>query len=368
MSFLHCAGARGFSARRLACFIMALLLLGAGSHAEDRKPGGVDMTLLARSNLAAWCIVPFDAKNRGPEERARMLAELGLRRLAYDWRAEHIPTFDEEIAAMRRHGIEITAWWVVPDGRDVITRTILEVCKRNNLQTQFWTLIPEPLPGSTDQGVKVRVAAEKLRPLAEEAAKIGCTVALYNHGGWFGEPENQIAIIQELNLPNVGLVYNFHHGHHQIERFPEMFAAMKPHLLALNLNGMIARGDEAGHKILHLAEGDQELSMLKVVLESGWKGPVGILDHRDETDSRETLRLNLQGLDWLIAELQERGSGGPRPFKVPEPTRRSSGAGGFHAHEISAPPFARGPHPHDEPLPLPHGERRFETRAHRKIP
>jgi hypothetical protein len=216
---------------------------------------------------------------------------------------------------------------VVPDGRDATTRTILDACKRNNLQTQFWTLIPEPLPGSTDQSAKVRAAAEKLRPLAEEAAKIGCKVALYNHGGWFGEPENQIAIIQELNLPNVGLVYNFHHGHHQIERFPEMFAAMKPHLLALNLNGMIARGDEAGHKILHLAEGDQELSMLEVVLESGWKGPVGILDHRDETDSRETLRLNLQGLDWLIAELQETGSGGPRPFKVPESTRRSSEAG-----------------------------------------
>ena len=38
----------------------------------------------------------------------------------------------------------------------------------------------------------------KLRPLAEEAGKIGCSLALYNHGGWFGEPENQIAIIERL--------------------------------------------------------------------------------------------------------------------------------------------------------------------------
>ncbi len=40
--------------------------------------------LFARSNLVAWCIVPFDSQKRGPEERAAMLERLGLRRLAYD--------------------------------------------------------------------------------------------------------------------------------------------------------------------------------------------------------------------------------------------------------------------------------------------
>ena len=63
--------------------------------------------LFAPSNLVAWCIVPFDAKKRGPEERAQMLDRLGLKRLAYDWRDEHIPTFDQEVETMQRHGIEI---------------------------------------------------------------------------------------------------------------------------------------------------------------------------------------------------------------------------------------------------------------------
>ena len=40
-----------------------------------------------------------------------MLERLGVTRLAYDWRAEHIPTFDAEVAALQRHGIELTAWW-----------------------------------------------------------------------------------------------------------------------------------------------------------------------------------------------------------------------------------------------------------------
>jgi hypothetical protein len=61
--------------------------------------------IFARTNLVAWCIVPFDARKRGPEERAQMLDRLGIKRLAYDWRAEHVPTFDAEMEACQRHGI-----------------------------------------------------------------------------------------------------------------------------------------------------------------------------------------------------------------------------------------------------------------------
>ncbi|MFM8434591.1 MAG: sugar phosphate isomerase/epimerase, partial [Planctomycetia bacterium] len=35
--------------------------------------------LFRRDNLVAWCIVPFDAKKRGPEERAAMLEKLGFK-------------------------------------------------------------------------------------------------------------------------------------------------------------------------------------------------------------------------------------------------------------------------------------------------
>lgn len=40
-----------------------------------------DAGLFARTNLVAWCIVPFDAKKRGPEERAAMLEKLGFQLL-----------------------------------------------------------------------------------------------------------------------------------------------------------------------------------------------------------------------------------------------------------------------------------------------
>ena len=40
-----------------------------------------------------------------------MLEKMGVKRLAYDYRAEHIPQFDTEMEALKRHGIELTAWW-----------------------------------------------------------------------------------------------------------------------------------------------------------------------------------------------------------------------------------------------------------------
>ena len=73
-----------------------LLLIAVGADgmaqvpaaSESKQPtAGQDTpsTLWDRDNLVAWCIVPFDAARRGPVERAAMLDELGIRRLAYDY-------------------------------------------------------------------------------------------------------------------------------------------------------------------------------------------------------------------------------------------------------------------------------------------
>lgn len=268
-----------------------------------RSPEVPAASVFEPANLMAWCIVPFDANKRGPEERARMLERLGFRHFAYDWREEHIPTFDAEVEAMQRHGISLDAWWF-PAGLDSTARTILQVLERHRVKAQLWVTLGDPAPQSNDAVVKVRAAADIVRPIAKEAARIGCSVGLYNHGGWFGEPENQLAIIEHLGLPNVGIVYNFHHGHDHVQRFDKLFARMQPRLLAVNLNGMVLGGDREGKKILPLGQGDQELGMLRIIRDSGWRGLVGIIDHREETDSEQTLRENLEGLKRLRRQLE----------------------------------------------------------------
>jgi hypothetical protein len=44
--------------------------------------------------------------------------------------------------------------------------------------------------------------------------------------------------------------------------------------------------------------------MFKVLLESGYDGPVGILDHQRQLDAEESLQANLGGLRKLRTKLQ----------------------------------------------------------------
>jgi putative heme-binding domain-containing protein len=270
-----------------------------------------------RKNLVAWCIVPFDAKNRTPEDRAAMLKRLVFSRYAYDWRAEHLTTFDREVVALKANGVELTAVWF-PANLGTNAQALLAVIKKHGLKPQLWVTMGDP--GEKTQAEKVEAAAKVLRPIAEEADKLGCKVALYNHGGWFGEPENQIAIIELLKRTNVGMVYNQHHGHDHLDRFPALLQKMKPHLLALNINGMLKDGEKAGKKILPLGQGDLDLKLLTIIATSGYQGPIGILGHTQD-DAEERLRDNLDGLDWLLPQLD-----GKPPTAKPKPRTQVSAA------------------------------------------
>ncbi|MGI9428363.1 MAG: hypothetical protein ACR2NM_06880 [Bythopirellula sp.] len=250
---------------------------------------------LAEENLVAWCIVPFDAKHRGPAERAAMLKRLGLRRVAYDWREEHVPTFEQEILEYKKHGLEYFAFWDWhPD--------MVKLVKKHDIHPQFWLMMPNPKSGS--QAEKVEAAAQGLLPKVEEAGRLGCQIGLYNHGDWAGEPENLVAVCRWLReheqAKHVGIVYNFHHAHDRIDDFAVAFAEVEPYLLCLNLNGM---NRDAKPKILPMGQGQFEKQMIEVVRKVGYEGPIGILDHREEIDAEVSLRENLQGLALLRAKL-----------------------------------------------------------------
>ncbi len=257
----------------------------------------------ARSNLVAWCIVPFDGKKRGPAERAEMLVRLGLKRCAYDWRQNHVAEFEDEILQYQKHGIEYFAFWGSHP-------KAFELFRKYELHPQIWQTLGSP--NAPTQEARVAAAAKGMLGMVEETRKLGSKLGLYNHGGWGGEPTNLVAVCQYLrkhhNATHVGIVYNFHHAHEHIADFAESFALMKPYLLCLNLNGMNAG---AKPKILQLGQGDFDLRMLKVVKESGYSGPIGIIGHTQD-DVEERLRDNLDGLDWLLPQLDEKPAG-PKP-------------------------------------------------------
>jgi len=289
----------------IRCLAFLLCLFGTAiSSAEDQNTEQDKTAVLRRNNLVAWCVVPFDASKRGPAERAGMLKELGITRCAYDWRAEHVPTFEQEILEYKEHGIEFFAFWGAHD-------EAFKLFKKYNLHPQIWIMMAQPA-GET-QAAKVEAAAQQMLPLAKRSKAMGCKLALYNHGGWSGEPQNLVAVckrLRELEQDHVGIVYNFHHGHGHIDDWAESFTLMKSYLHCLNLNGMNAKEQP---KILGIGKGTYELDMIRVVVESGYQGPIGILDHREQLDARESLLENRDGLEWVRKEIEKPGNGGPKP-------------------------------------------------------
>ena len=312
---------RALRASYLLLAFAALVPAASLARAADAPAAGgaAGKSVFARENLVAWCIVPFDAKQRTPAQRAEMLAKMGVKRLAYDWRDQHLPTWDEELTQLKKHGIELTALWF-PAGLNEQAKVLLDGLKRHDVKTQLW--VSASIEPGADGAKGVHQGTDLIRPIAQEAAKLGCTVALYNHGGWFGEPENQVQIVKELQaegVTNVGIVYNLHHGHEHLDRFPAMLETMKPHLLALNLNGMTKGGDKAGKKILPIGQGDLDLQLLKTIRDSGYTGPIGVLNHTDE-DAEGRLLDNVEGLEWLVPQLDGKPAGQrptPRTWKDP---------------------------------------------------
>lgn len=269
----------------------AVRWMGGHSRLASSRAG-----LLDQSNLVAWCIVPFDAKKRGPAARAEMLSRLGLSRVAYDWRAEHVGTFEEEILEYKKRGIEYFAFW---DSHE----KAFELFEEHGLHPQIWKTLSSPQTGTQQE--KIATAAQALLPLVERTRDLGSKLGLYNHGGWGGEPENLIAVCDYLrthhDAEHVGIVYNFHHGHEHITAFQKRFRAMLPYLLCVNINGMNSTADP---KILPVGSGEHEKAMIGVVLRSGYQGPIGILGHIASEDVEVSLRNNLRGLERVKAALE----------------------------------------------------------------
>jgi sugar phosphate isomerase/epimerase len=152
--------------------------------------------------------------------------------------------------------------------------------------------------------------AERIRKIVELAAPYGCKVELYNHNGWFGQPDNEVAVIERLKqkgVGGVGMVYNFSHGHGDIADFPAIWKRIEHYVVAVNVTGMVMNG-----RIIPPSQGDKELEMMRTIQQSGWHGPIGLIAEQGG-DAEVTLGNNLRGLDWLKKELAHPGSGGERP-------------------------------------------------------
>jgi hypothetical protein len=332
-------------------------------------------SLWAHDNLVAWEVIPFDSLKRGPEDRAKMFKRLGIRHYAYlnypDLEPKDPGQFrlqvDAEIEAMQRYGIDIIAWyfWIESDdaAEDPKVTVTLESFKRHGVHPQLWVAQSERyLPKTSEQWAKyyppgiepppsyanldalsdtdvlalananrenfpknmeeykqrVQREATRIATFVRLATPYGCHVDIYNHGGWFGVIDNQLAVLDRLKtmgVNDVGMVYNFSHArdplHDDSKDFAELWKRIRAHVVEVNVTAMkIDTGD-----VYYPSQGEGELEMMRIIQKSNWKGPIGIVVQRHE-DAEVVLKNDGEGLDWLAAELRRAGSGGPRPFPI----------------------------------------------------
>lgn len=205
--------------------------------------------------------------------------------------------------ALNKHDIHLQAYWL-HTGPDPVKegnlKLMLDALKRNQVKTQIWLMGTGINLSPLSQQEKIVAIKKPVKHIAEEAAKIGCAVGLYNHGGWYGEPENQLAIIDYLQMPNMGIVYNFHHAEEQVDRFPEFFPKLLPPLYALNLSGLKGKNPA---KVVPVGDGDIEANMIRIVQESGYIGPVGIINEETHPDAKQGLLMNMHRVEKVLKHL-----------------------------------------------------------------
>ena len=254
-------------------------------------------------NLVPWCTVAFDSKKRSPEDRAQMIGDLGLKRSAYAWRQRHLKEFEREILAYKENGIEYFTFFNWHPSMEPLIR-------KHNIKPQIWHYMQFNPTGTQEE--KVAATAEHIKPLVDKTRELGLKFALYNHGGWTGEPENMAAVVEHVRKTqpdsnHVGIVYNFHHGHGDIPDFKNRFQRMMPFLYCVNVNGMvdaeIVNEKTLENKILTIGTGKYEESMIRTVVASGYSGPIGIIDHRNELDSKVALKDNIEALKKLMNQI-----------------------------------------------------------------
>lgn len=251
--------------------------------------------------MLPWSIVAFDNKERTPVERVDMIKRLGYDQYAFGGRKQHFETMATEIEYARSQQIDIPVVWLYitpfdqPGKLREEAELIFKALEETNHSCELWVGIsPKVFKDMSDQDAFIK-AQSLIEYVSKRATAVNCTIALYNHGGWYGKPKNQLAILKSLPEESIKLVYNFHHAHEELDNYQENMKLMLPYLSCVNLNGM----QKDGPKIMTIGSGNLEKEMISYLLKIGYRGRFGILGHVKGGDAKELLQQNFAGLQSL---------------------------------------------------------------------
>ncbi len=273
--------------------VLILLLANVACYAQKTVPS------FKVEDLSAWCIIDFDAKERTPEQRIVMLQELGITKYGFEKGKGDLSKMKHEFQLASESNIEIVSIFLWLNAkRDSIgklspnNQQLLANLKETQQKPAVWLSFSNNFFEDRTQKESIVLATEMIRFIKPRMDSLDCKLALYNHHGWFGNPHNQLEVLEKLGQNDIGLVYNFHHAQEYVEEFPEIVKKIVPYLSHVNVNGVKKKGPQ----ILTIGDGDYEFNMIQQLLDAGYKGTWGILGHIKTEDVKLVLERNIAGL------------------------------------------------------------------------
>ena len=146
--------------------------------------------------------------------------------------------------------------------------------------------------------------AQSVRGIAEFCAKLGLNVLLENHGGLSSNAEWLVSLVKKVGLPNCGTLPDL--GNFKVDEHTEYdrykgVSEMMPYAKAVSAKSL--NFDEQGNE----TRVDYR-RMMKIVLEAGYRGYVGIEYSGDKLSEPEGIRATKRLLEKVEREpLQRRG-------------------------------------------------------------
>ncbi|WP_185968966.1 sugar phosphate isomerase/epimerase [Carboxylicivirga sp. M1479] len=271
------------------------------THKENKALFSID-------EVSPWCIIGFDSLNRTPEQRIDMLKQMGFTKYGFEKGKGDLSFMKDEFKLAKENNIEIISIFLrLNTKRDSIgklspmNQELLSNLAEIDNKPTIWLSFSNNFFEDLNQEQSIELSIKMIDFIKSKADEVGCKLALYNHRGWFGNPFNQVEILEKLNHDSISIVYNFHHAHEYIDEFPAIVKKIKPYLSHVNLNGVKKEGPE----ILPIGQGDSEFEMINQLLQQGYNGPWGILGHLKNEDVQIVLNRNIDGLNLMNSKLKE---------------------------------------------------------------
>jgi sugar phosphate isomerase/epimerase len=241
----------------------------------------------------ALCMDTHDSQRRTLEQQAALLKELGYDGAGHLW----LDKLEERLDTLDAAGLKLFQIYfrvnVAPNAKpyDPRLKDTLPLLKGRNTSL---ALLISGMPPSDVQGDPR--AVELVREIAGLAHEYGVRVTLYPHSGdWLERVEDALRIVRQVDLPNVGVMFNLCHWLKvdKEENLTPLLTAALPYLHAVSIHGADHAADVqagTGNWIQPLDRGSFDVcGLLTTLKELGYHGPVGLQCYGLTGDARDHL-------------------------------------------------------------------------------